>query len=144
VKDRFSFWPSANYQQRHEPILICAREGVPLGGDVPANLSTVFEVPRPKAHHLHPTEKPLELWRVFVTHHAVKGDHVFDPFAGSGTTLMACEELGRVCHAIEIAPQYVQVIIDRWEAFTGQKATKVGAPGQRGSRAHAHGRRKSA
>jgi DNA modification methylase len=126
VKDRFSFWPSANYQQQHEPILICVRRGVALGGTVPANMSSVFEVPRPHAHDLHPTEKPLELWRVFVTNHAAPGGLVFDPFVGSGTTLMACEELSRACRAIEIEPQYCQVTIDRWEAFTGQKARKHG------------------
>ena len=128
VKNRFSFWPSANYQQKHEPILVCARRGVALGGTVPANLSTVFDVPSPTAHDSHPTEKPLQLWRVFVTHHAAAGDHVFDPFSGSGTTLMACEELGRVCHAIELEPTYCQVAIDRWEAFTKSAAVKVGGP----------------
>jgi DNA modification methylase len=47
---------------------------------------------------------------------------VFDPFAGSGSTLIGAEQSGRTCHAIEIEPQYCQVVIDRWEAFTGQKA----------------------
>ena len=51
---------------------------------------------------------------------------VYDPFAGSGTTLIATEQLGRRCVAIEIAPRYVQIAIDRWEAFTGQTAAKVG------------------
>ena len=51
---------------------------------------------------------------------------VYDPFAGSGTTLIAAEQLGRRCYAIEIAPPYVQIAIDRWEAFTGQTAVKVG------------------
>jgi DNA modification methylase len=64
---------------------------------------------------------------VFVEHHAAAGERVFDPFAGSGTTLMACEELGRVCHAIEMEPSYIQVTIDRWEAFTAQTARKVRA-----------------
>jgi DNA modification methylase len=51
---------------------------------------------------------------------------VYEPFAGSGTTLIAAEELSRRCVAIEIEPQYVQIALDRWEAFTGQTAVKVG------------------
>jgi DNA modification methylase len=51
---------------------------------------------------------------------------IYEPFAGSGTTLIAAEQLGRRCFAIEIEPVYVQIIIDRWEAFTGQTANKVG------------------
>ena len=48
-----------------------------------------------------------------------------DPFLGSGTTLVACEQLGRTCYGMEISPQYCQVIIDRWEKLTGQKAEKI-------------------
>jgi DNA modification methylase len=58
--------------------------------------------------------------------HSQNNNNVHEPFCGTGTTLIACEQLGRVCHAIEISPVYCQVAIDRWEAFTGQKATKVG------------------
>jgi DNA modification methylase len=54
------------------------------------------------------------------------GQAVYEPFSGSGTTIIAAEQTGRACHAIEINPSYVQVAIDRWEAFTGQKAVKVG------------------
>jgi len=54
------------------------------------------------------------------------GGDVYDPFVGSGTTLIACEQLSRRCYAIEIEPRYVQVAIDRWEAFTWRKAEKVG------------------
>jgi len=59
--------------------------------------------------------------------HAAAWAIVYEPFAGSGTTIMACEELGRVGRAMELSPQYCQVTIDRWEAFTGQIATQIHA-----------------
>lgn len=54
-----------------------------------------------------------------------RGDNVYDPFGGSGSTLIACEKLNRRCYMMEIEPIYCQVIIDRWEQFTGQKAIKL-------------------
>jgi len=124
VKDSFSFWPGAQYQQQHEPILVCARKGRPVNSAVPANQSTVFQFARPKAHDQHPTAKPAELFCALVKFHAP--ETVYEPFCGSGTTIIACEQLARRCYALEIEPRYVQVAIDRWEAFTGRKAEKVG------------------
>jgi len=124
VKDRFSFWPGAQYQQRHEPILVCARAGKPVGSDVPANESTVFEVPAPRAHELHATAKPIDLWNRLVKYHVAAGDVVYDPFAGSGTTIIAAEQLGRRCFSIELEPAYVDVAVRRWEEHTGRKAEK--------------------
>ena len=57
--------------------------------------------------------------------HTEHGEAIYDPFAGSGTALIAAERLGRSCYAMELVPEYVQRIIDRWEAFTGQTASKV-------------------
>jgi len=125
VKDVFSFWPGAQYQQRHEPILVIARQGQPVNSDVPANETTVMEYPRPRAHDLHPTAKPIDLWLKLVRYHTTTS--AFDPFLGSGTTLIACQQLSRQCYALEIEPSYVQVAIDRWEAFTGQRARKLPA-----------------
>jgi DNA modification methylase len=118
VKDSFSFWPGAKYQQRHEPILVCARKGVALNCDVPANQSTVFEFPRPKRHNLHPTARPTELWNLLCKYHVPK--IAYDPFCGSGTTIIACEQLGRKCRAMEIDPGYVAVSIQRWADATGK------------------------
>lgn len=76
----------------------------------------------------HPCPKPVGVWSWFVERGSVRaGQVVFDPFSGSGTTLIAAEQLERKCVALEIEPRYCQVIIDRWEAFTGQVAVKVGA-----------------
>lgn len=72
----------------------------------------------------HPTEKPVELISkiIDVTDFA---EEIYDPFSGSGTTLIACEQLGRTCYAMEIDPQYVDVIIKRWENLTGLKAELI-------------------
>jgi hypothetical protein len=75
----------------------------------------------------HPCPKPVGVWSWFLERgSANKGESVYDPFLGSGTTIIAAEQLGRTCYAIEIEPQYCQVTIDRWEAFTGKTAVKVG------------------
>lgn len=74
----------------------------------------------------HACPKPLSVWRRFIERLSNKNTElIYDPFAGSGTTLIACEQLGRTCYGMEISPQYCQVIIDRWERLTGQKAEKV-------------------
>lgn len=84
--------------------------------------STVWDFPKPRASRLHPTMKPVELVANAILDGTEKGMVVLDPFGGSGTTLIACEQLGRRCRMMEIDPHYCDVIIDRWEAFTGKKA----------------------
>ena len=74
---------------------------------------------------VHPTQKPVGLIAAILSDHSNPGALCLDPFLGSGTTLVACEQLGRTCYGMEISPQYCQVIIDRWEKLTGQKAEKV-------------------
>ena len=75
---------------------------------------------------VHPTQKPVGLFAQILGDYSQKGDRVLDPYLGSGTTLIACERTDRMCLGCEIDPEYCQVIIDRWEAFTGQQAKKVG------------------
>lgn len=72
----------------------------------------------------HGTQKPVRLFEIPILNHTDAGDAVYDPFCGSGTAIIAAEKLGRACVAIEIDPKYVQVIVTRWEAFTGQKAVR--------------------
>nr|MDD4508440.1 DNA methyltransferase [Eubacteriaceae bacterium] len=72
----------------------------------------------------HPTEKPVELLTKIIGVTDFCGTF-FDPFAGSGTTLVACEGLGRTCYAMELDPKYCDVIIERWEELTGETAKKV-------------------
>jgi DNA modification methylase len=80
------------------------------------------------AHTLkeHPAPYPVELPRAFMGYLTAPGEIVFDPFGGSGSTLIACEQLRRCARLVELDPLYCQIVIDRWEAFTGQKAVKVG------------------
>jgi DNA modification methylase len=76
----------------------------------------------------HSTQKPVKLFEIPFLNHTGAGEAVYDPFCGSGTALIAAEKLGRACYAMEIEPTYVQAAITRWEAFTGQRATRPGAP----------------
>ena len=73
----------------------------------------------------HATQKPVALFEIPIRNHTEHGEAIYDPFAGSGTALIAAERLGRSCYAMELVPEHVQRIIDRWEAFTGQTALKV-------------------
>ncbi len=69
--------------------------------------------------------KPIKLIARLIRNSTRPGESVLDPFGGSGSTLIACEQLGRVCYTIELDPRYCDVIIDRWEKLTGQKAIKI-------------------
>jgi len=75
---------------------------------------------------VHPTQKPVKLFSEVMADFSKDGDTVGDWYLGSGTSLVAAEQIGRKCRGVELDPRYCQVIIDRWEAFTGQKAVKVG------------------
>lgn len=77
---------------------------------------------KPSANKLHPTMKPPEMIAELITEGCKAKDNVYDPFLGSGTTLIACEMTGRNCYGMEIDPAYVDVIIQRWENYTGKKA----------------------
>ena len=70
----------------------------------------------------HPTQKPVELMRRPILNHLKRGDLVYDPFLGSGTTLAAAELTQRVCYGIELDPKYVDVVVRRWQTLTGKKA----------------------
>lgn len=87
--------------------------------------STVVNFDKPKHNDLHPTMKPLDLIAYQIKNSSRKGEIVLDLFGGSGSTMMACEQLGRKCYMMEYDPHYVDVIIARWEKMTGQKAVKI-------------------
>jgi DNA modification methylase len=74
----------------------------------------------------HPTQKPLELMRRPILNHTKRGELVYDPFLGSGTTMMAAEVTGRVCYGIDIDPKYADVAVLRWQQFTSLEATLEG------------------
>ena len=118
-----------HYWFQHEPCWYVRKKNAPWFGKAGEN-STVWSIPSPKfimggskeAKFDHPTQKPLELMRRPILNHTKRGDVVYDPFLGSGTTMMAAEVTGRVCYAIDIDPRYVDVAVMRWEQFTGQEA----------------------
>lgn len=84
--------------------------------------STVIYEDKPKENTVHPTMKPIALMIKQIQNSSRVGDKVLDLFGGSGSTLIACEELNRQCFMMEYDPKYVDVIIERWEQFTGKKA----------------------
>ena len=130
VKDSLVLGHS-DYHYRHEPILFGyrpakgrrGRGGEGWYGD--DSQTTVFEVPRPKRSAEHPTMKPVELITLMLMNSTRSNEVVYEPFSGSGSTLMACEVLGRKARAIEIDPRFVQVALERWEKQSGRKARKV-------------------
>lgn len=88
--------------------------------------TTVIREDKPLHNDLHPTMKPIKLLARLIANSSKKGDIVLDQFGGSGSTLIACEEIGRKCRMMELDPAYVDVIIERYEKFTGRKAIKTG------------------
>jgi DNA modification methylase len=86
---------------------------------------TVLSFPKPTKSDLHPTMKPIPVIREQIENSTDWGDVVLDLFGGSGTTLMACEKSGRKCRMMELDPKYATVILNRWEAETGQKAELI-------------------
>lgn len=87
--------------------------------------TTVIHVDKPQRNDVHPTMKPVKLFDYLIRNSTKKKQTVLDPFAGSGTTVIACEQNGRKAYVMEYDPAYADVIIDRWETFTGKKAELV-------------------
>lgn len=87
--------------------------------------TTVIHEDKPLKNAEHPTMKPVNLFARLIKNSTMRDDIVLDIFGGSGTTLIACEQLDRVCHICELDPKYCDVIISRWENLTGQKAEKI-------------------
>jgi DNA modification methylase len=114
-----------DYHYRHEPILYGWKEGAAhfFGGGRAQD--TVWEIPRPRRSETHPTMKPVELVARALANSSRSGDLVYEPFAGSGSTIIAAEQTRRRCVALEIDPRYAQVAIERWEGFTGRSAERV-------------------
>lgn len=115
----------SDYQWRHEPCLYGWKPGAAhlwVGG---RKQTTVFEYDKPLRSAEHPTMKPVELFAQQMLNSSMPGDIVLDLFAGSGTTLIAAVQNSRIAYCMEYDPRYVDVIIDRWEVLTGQKAVLI-------------------
>lgn len=122
-----------HYWFQHEPCWYVRKKNAPWFGKAGQN-STIWDSPSPKfimggsdeAKFDHPTQKPVELMRRPILNHTKRGELVYEPFLGSGTTLAAAELTQRVCYGMELDPKYVDVIVQRWEQLAGKKATLDG------------------
>jgi len=123
-KDRFVLG-RADYQRCYEPIWFGWREGASHHWCGDRDQDDVWEIDRPSDAPLHPTMKPLPLMERAIANSSVSGDLVLDLFAGSGSTLIACERTGRRCAALELDPRYADVILARWERFAGDVAERI-------------------
>jgi DNA modification methylase len=118
------------YWFQHEPCWFVRKKNAPWYGKAGEN-STVWDSPSPKFimggseedKYDHPTQKPVELMRRPILNHLRRGELVYEPFLGSGTTLAAAELTERVCYGMELDPKYVDVVIQRWQTLAGTRAT---------------------
>tara|TARA_Y100001938_G_scaffold135340_1_gene196883 strand:- start:941 stop:2116 length:1176 start_codon:yes stop_codon:yes gene_type:complete len=113
-----------DYQWQHEPCLYGWKEGASHSWYSDRKQTTLLNFDRPTQSKLHPTMKPIKLLSYLINNSSKQEDLIFDSFLGSGSTLIACEKLDRICYGIELDPKYCDVIVKRWEQWTGEKATK--------------------
>lgn len=117
----------SHFLWQSEPCLYGWVEGQQPSKKPPSNASNVWQLNQQgESMGIHPTQKPLEVFLRPIEWHTEIGDIVYEPFSGSGTQIIAAEKLSRRCFAMEQEPRYVDVAVMRWEAFTGEKAVKVG------------------
>ena len=114
----------ADYQRQYEPILYGWPEGAQRHWCGDRDQGDVWNIRKPQKNHLHPTMKPVELVERAIRNSSRPGNVVLDPFGGSGTTLIAAEKSGRLARLIELDPKYVDVIVRRWQGWTGKQATR--------------------
>ncbi|WP_307753594.1 site-specific DNA-methyltransferase [Xanthomonas albilineans] len=115
----------ADYQRQYEPILYGWRDGIDHFWCGARDQGDVWQIKKPQKNDLHPTMKPVELVERAVRNSSKTKDIVLDPFGGSGSTLIACEKSGRRARLIELDPKYVDVIVRRWQDYTGQAAIRA-------------------
>lgn len=113
-----------DYNYKHEPILYGWVERHKFYGNGEHKFST-WEIPKPVKNDLHPTMKPVALIANALLNSSLKGQIILDLFGGSGSTLIACEQLGRKCRMLELSPNYCDVIIERWQKLTGKEAVRA-------------------
>jgi site-specific DNA-methyltransferase (adenine-specific) len=111
-----------DYHWQHEPCLYGWKEGSSHSWYSDRKQTTIIKYDRPTKSKLHPTMKPVGLIEYLVKNSSKQEDIILDSFLGSGSTLIACEKQSRVCYGIELDPIYCDVIVKRWENFTGKKA----------------------
>lgn len=125
AKDHFTLG-HADYQPRHEALLYGWADGAAHYFVEDRTQDTVWQIARPTRSTVHPTMKPVALVERAIRNSSRPGELVYDPFAGSGTTVIAAEITGRTARAMELDPAYAQVIIERWQTLSGQTAERLG------------------
>jgi DNA modification methylase len=114
----------SDYQRQFEPILYGWREGATRHWCGARDQGDVWNIKKPHKNDLHPTMKPVELVERAIRNSSRPGDVVLDAFGGSGTTMIAAEKSGRLARLIELDPKYADVIVRRWQEWTGKQATR--------------------
>lgn len=117
---------SAQYKQKHEPCYYCFKKGQSARWNGPNNETTVWDMDRAQRNDMHPTQKPVGLAARAISNHDCV--HVLDLFGGSGSTLIACEQLDRTCYMMELDPKYADVIRKRYAKFIGQEDWQEATP----------------
>jgi DNA modification methylase len=116
-----------DYHWQHEPCWYAVRKGRTGHFDGGRKQTTLWQIEKPrKSETGHSTQKPIECMKRPIENNSSPGQAVYEPFSGSGTTIIAAEMTGRACYAIELNPAYVDVAVKRWQDFTGQAATLEG------------------
>ena len=108
----------AHYKNKYEPLAYIVRPGRGAKWIGPSNETSVWDIVQPRRNPLHPTQKPVEVMQRAISNHDAAA--IYDPFIGSGTTIIAAESEGRACYGMEIDPVYVDVAVRRWQEFTGE------------------------
>jgi DNA modification methylase len=112
-----------DYHWKHEPCWYAVRKGGKGHWAGDRKQTTVWDIAKPaKSETGHSTQKPIDCMRKPIENNSQPGDQVYEPFSGSGTTIIACQMTGRQCFAVELSPAYVDVAVKRWMEFTGQEA----------------------
>jgi len=115
-----------HYHWQHEPALYAVRKGKTGHWCGDRRQTTVWAIPHRKSETGHGTQKPVECMKRPIENNSSAGQAVYEPFCGSGSTIIAAEMTGRICHAVDIDPAYVDVAVKRWQAFTGKGAVLDG------------------
>ena len=112
---------SKRYGSQYEPILWFVKKDQLAIRNIPNNATDIFEFDSKEDHSIHPTIKPFELWKTLMGNHSNRKDIIYDPFCGSGQTLLTAEAMDRSARVIEFSPYFCQVIINRYNQFINKE-----------------------
>lgn len=120
-----------HYHSQHENCWYAVKKGGTGHWQGDRKQTTLWDIPKPQESETgHSTQKPIECMKRPIENNSRAGDSIYEPFSGSGTTIIAAEQTGRICYAMELSPNYVDVAVRRWQQYTGKAATleSTGAP----------------